>query len=1364
MSKKLDFSIAVKLAAENFQKGIKNIQSQLGKFKKLAVNAFAGFSALQFGRDMIQAGAQFQDAMARVQAISKASTGDLKALREEAMRLGRDTKYTATEAATALEQLIRNGLKPLAAKEALGGVLQLAQSQAISLAEAADIATTSMNAFGLSTKDLTRINDVLAATASNTATNVLELFEAFKIAAPIAKSAGISLEETATALGSLANQGFRGSEAGTGLKQIILAIADKTPDAIKVAQKYGIQLDEVSLRSEGLIKTLERMKAAAMGFSIQDLSQFANKLGAPKMAAVLGTDMSELYQAVANSQGEAARMFEEGLGEFEKAQKTLKSVYENTQIKVFDSFKNLFTEPLNILAEFIRRIQDIPTVMVASVGLALSKIGGLFSKTQTKLKSFAEQEYTKELNKRGDAYQNAAIANSITNINNGVSKDTANYYKSLHQELGQVATQFDLSTKNGKVYQKLMNDLSYITNASTTNTQKYKRAIANVADTLTTMNRQTQGVNVNVLRTAYQDFERDKSKIIASASNFQSTMTTVFSKIGNAVKTVGRSIYSFFGGWVGIALTLVSVIGTSLVSAWRKTTEAVRNANKLMDESKQKNVQLETTFLQLINVLRTHERTTYEWQAAMAKLKREYPELLEKLHLEQVSVNQSAEEYNKLAGRIRDVIKWQKQYNTFTAKQNAIEELTKNFFQKNSDYQNWMKNLKKQFQAQFGDVSEVAEIKKTGMDVAAQNILMSDLSDSIKKEELVKLYVETFKDGKYKASLKSNAEYFGNGILNIFNKNAGKTISELNKNFNVAEPVKDKLTSDIDKYLSDKEGELNLAIAAVRKEGAAKGWGDEEIKQKINVLAKDLIDEIYKELDGQSYTDKKGDKRSSLEYAQTTSPYQFIKNQSIANIAKPDKKAEQRENSIADAEKRYAINLDYYSRELELNLIDDKKFHEKKLSALQSLISSYEFNGDVSKLETQKYKDLIKTREDLIKTLKKENDDEERNKELNRYNREASSRAAWLKKSYDNTMLGAGREKINKWDFLSFDKKEDRENEVLTSYLKSQLDKLKQLRSNISAEDIAKAKELQTEGSNQLLKQVEQLDLAIEKLGSHVTNLEDKFQLKQAQQRIKDLKKQMDRGIYEGLRTTLAETPKTIKSLIDSFDDWDNMTTFEKFQTFIDSLFGSVDAILEMYSAWKQLTDIINNYKTATQTLSAIENGATAQRIANTQAEANAVVMAETTKTTAKAQSTSQSIALDTAAATTNKATATTNIAANTSEAASSAAKGAAKLPFPMNLIAIAGAITGVLALFAMIPKFANGGVIGGSKFSGDGNLARVNSGEAILNGSQQARLFKVLNSNSPVNSLNGQVEFKISDKALVGILKQHNNRINRLI
>lgn len=610
--------------------------------------------------------------------------------------------------------------------------------------------------------------------------------------------------------------------------------------------------------------------------------------------------------------------------------------------------------------------------------------------------------------------------------------------------------------------------------------------------------------------------------------------------------------------------------------------------------------------------------------------------------------------------------------------------------------------------------------------------------------------------------MRSNAEYFGNGILNIFNKNAGKTIQELNKNFNVNEPVKDKLTSDIDKYLSDKEGELNLGIAAIRKEGTAKGWDDEQIKQKINTLAKDLIDEIYKELDGQTYIDKKGDKRSSLEYAQTTSPYQFIKNQSIANIAKPDKKAEQRENSIADAEKRYAINLDYYSKELSLNLIDEKKFHEKKLSALQSLISSYEFNGDASKLETAKYKDLIKEREKLIKTLKKENDDEERNKELNRYNREASSRAAWLKKNYDNVMSGAGREKINKWDFLSFDKKEDRGNEVTLNYLKAQLDKLKQVRSNVTEDDIAKAKELKTEGSNELLNQVKQLDNAIQLLGTHVVSLEDKFQLKQAQEAIKELDKEVRRGTYEGIKQTVSVSNQLIDT-IKGFENFDEMSGWEQFQYIIDSIFTTIDAMLELTDMWERLDKLMNNFATATQSLSAIETGAAQQRIAATQAEANAVVSAEATKAAAKTQSSAQSIAADTAEAAVEKTTATANVAANTAEAASSAGKSAAKLPFPYNLLAIGGAIAAVLALFSAIPKFASGGIVGGSRFNGDQNLARVNAGEAILTKNQQSRLFRLLNGGGSSTINNNNVEFKIKGSELIGVLKNYNGKMNKV-
>ncbi|MEG2150277.1 MAG: phage tail tape measure protein, partial [Bacteroidaceae bacterium] len=93
------------------------------------------------------------------------------------------------------------------------------------------------------------------------------------------------------------------------------------------------------------------------------------------------------------------------------------------------------------------------------------------------------------------------------------------------------------------------------------------------------------------------------------------------------------------------------------------------------------------------------------------------------------------------------------------------------------------------------------------------------------------------------------------------------------------------------------------------------------------------------------------------------------------------------------------------------------------------------------------------------------------------------------------------------------------------------------------------------------------------------------------------------------------------------------------------------------------------------------------------------------------------------------KTTATEEIVANTSVAASEAGKGAAKLPFPWNIVAIGGAIAAAIAAFAMIPKFATGGIYTGGTVSGDKGLARLNKGEMILNGGQQSRLFEAINS-----------------------------------
>lgn len=282
-------------------------------------------------------------------------------------------------------------------------------------------------------------------------------------------------------------------------------------------------------------------------------------------------------------------------------------------------------------------------------------------------------------------------------------------------------------------------------------------------------------------------------------------------------------------------------------------------------------------------------------------------------------------------------------------------------------------------------------------------------------------------------------------------------------------------------------------------------------------------------------------------------------------------------------------------------------------------------------------------------------------------------------------------------------------------------------------------------------------------MGEHVVNLEDKFQLKQAQENLRLLRKEIGNRQYEAIKTTYSAT----RDLIDAFsqfENFNNLSVGEQFVTVIDTIFSTVDAISNLIDTWTQLNELLKNFGTATQTLSAIEQGATEQRIAGTQAEASAVVTAESTKALAKETAAAEGIIADTTAAAVTQTTASSNIAANTAEAASESGKSAAKLPFPANIIAIGGAIAAAIALFSMIPKFAKGGVIGGSKYSGDQNLARVNSGEMILNGSQQKNLWNAISGNKlGGSSVSGNVTFTIAGDKLKGVLKNHDSKMNKI-
>lgn len=225
----------------------------------------SGLKSLTTGA--ISAGANFENAMSSVAAISGATGSDFDRLSEKAKQLGKITQYTASETASAMEYMAMAGWKTEDMLNGIEGVMDLAAASGEDLAGVSDIVTDAMTAFGLSADGTTKIikdgftkevsnashfADVLAAASANSNTNVAMLGESFKYAAPVAGSLGYSVEDTAIALGLMASSGLKSSMAGSSLRTILTNLAKPTDDISDAMDYLGTSLQN----SDGSMKSL----------------------------------------------------------------------------------------------------------------------------------------------------------------------------------------------------------------------------------------------------------------------------------------------------------------------------------------------------------------------------------------------------------------------------------------------------------------------------------------------------------------------------------------------------------------------------------------------------------------------------------------------------------------------------------------------------------------------------------------------------------------------------------------------------------------------------------------------------------------------------------------------------------------------------------------------------------------------------------------------------------------------------------------------------------------------------------------------------------------------------------------------------
>ena len=275
----------------------------------------AGITAL--GTVAVKTGADFDAAMSKVAAVSGATGDDLEALRAKAREMGSQTKFSASEAAEAMNYMAMAGWKTEDMLSGIEGVMNLAAASGEDLATTSDIVTDALTAFGLTAADSAHFADVLAAASSNANTNVSMMGETFKYAAPVAGSLGFSVEDTAQAIGLMANAGIKSTQAGTSLRSIMTALAGDVKFCGESIGEVEIQTTNADGSMRELSDILADCRTAFAGLSESEQASAAQALvGKNAMSGFLAlmnaapADVDKLSGAISNCDGTSLSMAE----------------------------------------------------------------------------------------------------------------------------------------------------------------------------------------------------------------------------------------------------------------------------------------------------------------------------------------------------------------------------------------------------------------------------------------------------------------------------------------------------------------------------------------------------------------------------------------------------------------------------------------------------------------------------------------------------------------------------------------------------------------------------------------------------------------------------------------------------------------------------------------------------------------------------------------------------------------------------------------------------------------------------------------------------------------------------------------------
>mgnify|MGYP004644414989 FL=1 len=353
----------------------------------------AGVTApvVALGASVVKTQMKFQDSMAKVKALSGATGEDFKMLEDTAKKFGESTVFSASECADALGYMALAGWDAQQSADGLPGVLNLAAASSMDLADASDLVTDYLTAFGLEADQAGRMADVLSYAQANSNTTTEMLGEAFKNCAVNAHNAGMTLEETTAILGRFADAGLKGSEGGTALNAIIRDMTQKMKNgAIQIGQtKVQVQDANGNFRKmtdiiRDVDKATEGMGDAQRTAALMTTFTADSIKGMGILCNTGADNIDKFTDELKNSDGTAEDMANTLSSTLSGALKQLSSAWEGLQYDLGDT-TGVLTKIVNGLTLLVRWIKSLPgpvkqvivtfALLVAAIGPILLIVG-----------------------------------------------------------------------------------------------------------------------------------------------------------------------------------------------------------------------------------------------------------------------------------------------------------------------------------------------------------------------------------------------------------------------------------------------------------------------------------------------------------------------------------------------------------------------------------------------------------------------------------------------------------------------------------------------------------------------------------------------------------------------------------------------------------------------------------------------------------------------------------------------------------------------------------------------------------------------------------------------------------------------------